>query len=108
MHVLCMHGFVWCTCRSNLHQKQLSYTYQAHCDMAKMALKQSTLSDFLIHLRLSLEPSTKIPRVDVQNEVEHHKLSCMSENEDQKSRRMSQWTLSTIEDEPDKESTEEE
>ena len=32
----------------------------------------------------------------------------MSENEDQKSRRMSQWTLSTIEDEPDKESTEEE
>ena len=56
----------------------------------------------------SLEPSTKIPRVDVQNEIEHHKLSCMSENEDQKSGRISQWTLRTIEDESDKESTEEE
>ena len=109
MHVLCMHGFVWCICRSNLHQKQLSYNYQAHCDMAKMALKQSTLSDFLIHHpTVSLEPSTKIPRVDVQNEVEHHKLSCMSENEDQKLGRISQWTLRTIEDESDKESTEEE
>ena len=55
--------------------------------MAKMASKQSTLSNFLILLSQteSLEPLTKRPRVDVQNEVEHHELSCVPENKDQDS-----------------------
>ena len=55
--------------------------------MAKMASKQSTLSNFLIlpSQTESLEPLTKRPRVDVQNEVEHHELSCVPENKDQES-----------------------
>ena len=51
----------------------------AHCDMAcKDGIKTVNSKQFFNPLTQTetLEPSTKRPRVDVQNEVEHHKLSC--------------------------------